>query len=113
MLDLGDQHRDDRGEAVDVGHVHPGVREGAAHRGALFPGDRAAEGDGVVGPQFVRRDVAGDLGDVGADADGAQRRGEPGEQGDAGADEQDPAGGCAEPSSRPARAARYSAPEKR
>jgi hypothetical protein len=67
--------------------------KGRARR-AWIDANRAAEGDGAVAAQFVGGDVVRVMGDVGADADGAQGRGEPGEQGDPGADQQDAAAGA-------------------
>lgn len=93
VLYLGHEERNDRGEAVDVGHVDARVVEGAAYGGTFLLGDRAAEGDGTVAAQFVGGDVDHPVGDVGADADGAQRGGQFGEDGDAGADQQDASAG--------------------
>ncbi len=91
VLYLGDQERDDRGQALDVGDVDARLLEGLAYGGTFLLGDRAAEGDGTVRAQFVGGDVGGVLGDLGADADDAQGGGEFGQDGGPGADQQDPA----------------------
>jgi hypothetical protein len=93
VFDLRDEERDDRGEAVDVGDGDPGAFEGTADGGTFLLAGRVAEGDGAVTAEFVGGYAVGVLGDVGADADGAQCRGQLGEDGDAGADQQDAAPG--------------------
>lgn len=97
LLELGDEERCDRREAVDERNGRVGCPERVSHPGAIMLTDCAAEGDRVVLAELAAISAGGVLGQVGLDAALAQRCLQPGQHHRPFPDQQDAIrhGGCA------------------